>query len=73
MVIKKSNQKKLEKKSSNKKTFFTRKLGIWLIIIGIAMQFLNIITYGLWEIDIDILGALIFIIGLVIMIVRWNK
>ena len=37
------------------------------------MQFLNIITYGLWKIDIDIFGALIFIIGLVIMIVRWKK
>jgi len=43
------------------------------MIIGIAFQFLNILTYGLWEIDIDILGALIFIVGLVIMIVRWKK
>jgi len=51
----------------------TRKTGIILIIIGILMQFLNIITYGLWEIDIDILGALIFIIGLIIMIIRWKK
>jgi len=50
-----------------------RKHGIYLIIIGIAMQFLNIITYGLWQIDIDIIGALIFIIGLVIMIVKWRK
>jgi hypothetical protein len=50
----------------------TRKLGIWMIIIGVAMQFLNIITYGLWGIDIDILGALIFIIGLVITIVKWK-
>jgi len=43
-----------------------------MMIIGVAFQFLNIVTYGLWEIDIDILGALIFIIGLVIMIVRWR-
>ena len=71
MVIKKKNKKETSK--NTRKTFFTRKLGIWLIIIGIAMQFLNIITYGLWEIDIDILGALIFIIGIVIMIIRWNK
>ena len=54
-------------------TLFTRKLGIWLMVIGVAFQFLNIITYGYWGIDIDIIGALIFIIGLVIMIVRWKK
>ncbi len=52
---------------------FTRKLGIWMIIIGIAFQFLNIITYGYWGIDIDILGVLIFIIGVVITIVRWKR
>jgi hypothetical protein len=34
-----------------------------MMIIGFAMQFINIITYGPWEIDIDIFGALIFIIG----------
>ena len=51
---------------------FTRKTGVLLILIGIAMQFLNILTYGLWEIDIDIFGALIFILGLVITIVRWK-
>lgn len=50
----------------------TRKTGIWMMVIGIAMQFINIITYGLWGIDIDIFGALIFIIGLVITIVRWR-
>ena len=52
---------------------FTRKLGIWMMIIGIAMQFLNILTYGLWEIDIDIFGALIFVVGLVITIVKWKN
>jgi len=51
----------------------TRKVGIILIIIGILMQFLNMITYGLWEIDIDIFGALIFIVGLIITIIRWKK
>ncbi len=54
-------------------TLFTRKLGVWMIVIGVAFQFLNIITYGYWGIDIDIIGALIFIIGLVIMIIRWKK
>ncbi|MDD5331430.1 MAG: hypothetical protein PHE43_01225 [Candidatus Nanoarchaeia archaeon] len=52
---------------------FKRKTGIWMMVIGIAMQFLNILTYGLWEIDIDIFGAFIFIIGLVIMIIWWKK
>jgi hypothetical protein len=51
----------------------TRKTGIILMIIGLAFQFLNILTYGLWEIDIDILGALIFIVGLITMIIRWKK
>ncbi len=61
------------RKKRNKKTLFTRKLGIYIMILGIAFQFLNIITYGYWEIDIDIMGVLIFIVGLVIMIVKWNK
>jgi len=43
------------------------------MLIGLAMQFLNIITYIYWEIDIDIPGALIFVIGLIIMVVRWKK
>ena len=50
----------------------TRKTGILLMILGIAMQFINMITYGLWQIDIDIFGALIFLIGLVITIIRWK-
>jgi len=71
-MVKKIIKKEKIVKEETKKTFFTRKLGIWLIIIGIAMQFLNMLTYGLWGIDIDILGAVIFIIGLIIMIVRWK-
>jgi hypothetical protein len=51
----------------------TRETGIWMMLIGLAFQLLNILTYGLWRIDIDIIGALIFIVGLVIMIVRWRK
>ncbi len=46
----------------------TRKNGVWLCIIGIAVFLLNFITYSLWEIDIDILGVMIFILGLVIAI-----
>ena len=51
---------------------FSRRLGIYMMIIGVAFQLINIITYGYWGIDIDIFGALLFIIGLVIMIVRWK-
>lgn len=51
----------------------TRKTGIYMVIIGVAFQFLNILTYSLWEIDIDIIGALVFIVGLIIMIVKWKK
>jgi len=51
----------------------TRRVGIYLMIFGIAFQFLNMVTYGYWGIDIDIIGALIFILGLIIMIVRWKK
>jgi len=51
----------------------SRMTGIWLMILGIVMQFINIITYGYWGIDIDMFGALIFLIGLVIMIVGWKK
>jgi len=51
----------------------TRKTGIYLMIIGLVFQFLNIITYGYWGIDIDIIGALIFIVGLIVMIIRWKK
>lgn len=51
----------------------TRKFGIWMILIGIAFQFLNIITYGYWGIGIDIFGALIFIMGIIITIVKWKR
>ena len=51
----------------------SRITGILLILLGIAMQFINIITYGLWGIDIDIIGALIAIVGIILMIVWWKK
>jgi|GEM_PF-1633559 len=46
----------------------TRKNGVVLCIVGIAIFLFNFLTYSLWEIDIDILGAMIFILGLVIAI-----
>ncbi|MFH1408479.1 MAG: hypothetical protein ABIH34_01090 [Nanoarchaeota archaeon] len=46
----------------------TRKTGIWTSAIGIAIFLLNFITYSLWEIDIDILGALFFVLGMVMVI-----
>lgn len=63
----------MERKKSNKMTVFTRKFGIYIMILGIAFQFLNIITYGYWGIDIDVIGALIFIVGVIITIIRWRK
>jgi len=46
----------------------TRKTGIGVSAIGITIFLLNFITYSLWEIDVDILGAMIFVLGLVIVI-----
>ena len=48
--------------------WLTRKNGIWLCVIGIAIFLLNFLTSSLWEMDIDILGAMVFILGLVIAI-----
>lgn len=46
----------------------TRKAGVWASAIGIAMFLLNFVTYSLWEIDIDVLGVLIFVLGVAMMI-----
>ncbi len=48
--------------------WLTRKTGMWVSAIGIAIFLLNFITYSLWEIDIDILGALFFVLGMVMVI-----
>jgi len=48
--------------------WLSRKNGIVLCALGIAIFVLNFLTSSLWEIDIDILGAMIFILGLVIAI-----
>jgi len=48
--------------------WLTRRNGIILCAIGIAIFLLNFLTYSLWEIDIDILGVMIFVLGLVIAI-----
>lgn len=49
------------------------RIGLWMVIIGLAAQFINIITYGLWGIDIDILGMLVLVIGVVLCIIGWKK
>jgi len=46
----------------------TRRKGVVLSAIGIAIFLLNFLTYTLWNIDIDVLGAAIFILGLVIAV-----
>ncbi len=48
--------------------WLTRKNGMVLCAIGIAIFLLNFLTYSLWEIDIDILGVMIFVLGIVITI-----
>ena len=48
--------------------WLTRKNGIILCAIGIVAILFNFLTYSLWHIDIDILGAMIFVLGLVIAI-----
>jgi len=55
-----------------KMELLTRKNGIWLCIIGIAMQFINYFTLNWWNMDIDIFGAMIFLLGLVLIIARWK-
>ena len=46
----------------------TRKNGIVLSVIGVAIFLFNYFSLKMWNIDIDILGAVIFILGLVITI-----
>lgn len=48
--------------------WLTRKNGIIICAIGVAIFLLNFVTHSLWEIDIDILGVMIFVLGLVIAI-----
>jgi hypothetical protein len=55
----------MDKKSTE---ILSRKMGIWISIIGVVIFMFNFITYNLWEIDIDVLGAIIFILGLIIII-----
>ena len=50
------------------KNILIRKNGIWLCIIGIIVLLLNFFTLKWWNIDIDVLGAMIIILGLVITI-----
>ncbi|MEI6058551.1 MAG: hypothetical protein WCP89_02155 [archaeon] len=48
--------------------WLTRKNGILLCVMGIVIFLLNFLTYSLWGFDIDILGAMVFILGLVLAI-----
>ena len=42
--------------------------GKLMMIVGVVIFLLNGITYTLWEIDIDIIGALVFLIGLCVFL-----
>jgi hypothetical protein len=46
----------------------TRKNGIWLCVIGIGIFLLNFFTSTWWNIDIDLFGVMIAVLGLVIAI-----
>ena len=46
----------------------TRKNGIVLSVIGVAIFLFNYFSLKWWNIDIDILGAMLFVLGLVIAI-----
>ena len=48
--------------------YFSKRTGICLFVIGIAMFLLNYFTSTWWNMDIDILGAMIAVLGLVIAI-----
>ncbi len=45
-----------------------RKNGVWVCAVGVVIFLLNFLTYSLWEIDIDILGAVLIVLGLVIVV-----
>ncbi len=54
----------------------TKKLGIYVMIIGIVVFLLGFPLYAFFEIDTDVIGLLVFIIGLIFYIiarVRKNK
>ena len=51
----------------------TRKNGIVLSVMGVAIFLFNYFSLKWWNIDIDILGAMLFIIGLVIAIACGNS
>ena len=44
----------------------TRKNGLWLSAVGVVVFLSNFFTYSLWQIDIDILGVVVFILGLLV-------
>ena len=60
-------------KDKGKNKFLTRKLGIWVAAIGLVIFLATPLAIYLWDMDIDILGFFLFILGLLIMIVRWKK
>jgi multisubunit Na+/H+ antiporter MnhB subunit len=59
-------------KNKYKDKILTRKLGIWVAAIGLAIFLATPLALYLWDMDIDILGFFLFILGLLIIIVRWK-
>ena len=56
------------KGEKSKMEYFSKRNGICLFVIGIAMFLLNYFTSTWWNMDIDILGVMIAVLGLVIAI-----
>jgi len=53
--------------------YFSKRTGICLFVIGIAVFLLNYFTLKLWDVDMDIFGVMIAVLGLVIVIATSSK
>ena len=51
----------------------TRRNGIWLCAIGLIIFLATPLAIAWWNMDIDILGAMIFVLGLVIVTAGGNS
>ena len=54
------------------KELLTRRNGIWLCVIGLIIFLATPLAIVWWNMDIDIFGAMIFILGLVVIIASGN-
>ena len=50
----------------------TRWTGVWILAVGLVLFLATPLFLYLWDLDTDVVGAMIFIVGLILMIVRWK-